>query len=103
MSIQSSVSRRLEIEPALTGTVGERLHAPVVLIAATVEHRGGDTGGLRTLGQRTAHLLGLVRTPDALELLLGPVDRGQGTSGLVIDQLCRDALVGAEHGDTRTL
>src|ERR1700760_3508633 len=50
----------LERQPALTGTVGEGLDAPVVLIAAAVEHRGFDPGRLGPLRQQLAGLLGLL-------------------------------------------
>ena len=39
-------------QPALAGSFGERLDAPVVLVAAAVEHGALDAGGLRALGEQ---------------------------------------------------
>ena len=46
----------LELQTALAGAVGHRLHAAVVLVSRTVEHDAADSGGLRLLGDRLAHL-----------------------------------------------
>src|SRR5436189_3590576 len=44
----------LDGEAALAGPVGERLDAPVVLVAAAVEDGPLDARGLRALGQQRA-------------------------------------------------
>ena len=60
-SVQGSVTpTALEHQPALTGTVCERLHTPVVLIAATVKHRAVYARRLGSLGEQQPCLLGLL-------------------------------------------
>src|SRR5947209_19015417 len=44
----------LEAQAALAGAFGERLHAPVVLVAAAIEHGAVDACLGRALGQRRA-------------------------------------------------
>src|ERR1700760_1514140 len=87
----------LKDQPALAGPLGERLNAPVIFVAAAVEHGGVDARGLRPLGQQRAGARGLLhRTPPA-QGRLGPVDRGERAAGVVVDQLREDAAVGGEH------
>src|SRR5262249_19768671 len=93
----------LEHQPALTGTFGERLNAPVKLIAATVEDHAERACRLGSLGEQQSSLLRLLGRLKLAQRRLGPVDRGQGAPGIVVDQLRRDPAVGAKHGDTRTL
>src|ERR1700753_1058099 len=93
----------LEVQPALAGPVGERLHAPVASIPAPIEHRALDTGGASALGQQRAGALSLLHRPEAAEVGFGPVDRGHGPPGVGVDQLGEDAAIGAEHRDARAL
>src|SRR6059058_2443510 len=53
-AIRVTQSSGLEVQPALAGSVGERLHSPVVLVAAAVEHHRLDAGCLGTLGEQRA-------------------------------------------------
>src|SRR3954469_22743837 len=94
---------RLEGEAALAGTLGEGPDTAVVAVAAAVEDRGLHAGGLRALGEQLARALGLLHAGHGLELVLGPVDRGQRAARDVVDELGEDAAVGAEHGDPRPL
>src|SRR3954447_8490510 len=94
---------RLEGEATLASTLGEGLHAAVVAVAAAVEDRGLDPGGLRALREQLARALGLLHAGHGLELVLGPVDRGQRAARDVVDELGEHAAVGAEHGDPRPL
>src|SRR5919199_27036 len=48
------VEEELETQSTLACALGEGLHATVVLVAAAVEHRGLDAGGLRALGEHAA-------------------------------------------------
>src|SRR6185436_10301366 len=49
-------SLRLEAQAALTGALGQGLHAAVELVAAAIEHGGVDAGGLGALGEQLARL-----------------------------------------------
>src|SRR3954451_20711755 len=96
-------SSSLEAQPALAGSLGERAHAPVVLVAAAVEHRGLEPGGLRPVGQQLARAARLVERLEPPQVGLGPADGGQRAAGVVVDELGEDPAVGAEHGDARPL
>src|SRR3954447_14826192 len=96
-------SLRLEDQAALPGAFGQGLHAAVVLVAATVEDRRLDAGGLGALGEQLPGLAGLLHALERLELVLGPVDGGQRAARSVVDELGEHAAVGAEHGDPRPL
>src|ERR1700759_5376600 len=80
----------LEGQPALAGSVGERPHAPVVLVAATVEHCRGDPGLDRALRQQAPGTGRLLHPPQSAQFGLDPVDRGHRAAGLVVDQLGED-------------
>src|SRR5450755_1128632 len=92
-----------EAQAALAGALGERLHAPVVAVAAAVEHGTVDAGGEGALGQQCTGAAGLVHWGQVAQGRLGPVDRRDRAAGVVVDQLREDAAVGAEHGDPGTL
>src|SRR6187200_2452785 len=96
-------SLRLEGQSGLAGALGEGLDAAVVLVAAAVEHRGLDAGGLGALGQDGAGLVGLLHALERAQLGLGPVDGSERPARVVVDELGEDAAVGAEHRDTRAL
>src|SRR3954454_19851598 len=66
------VEDELEGQAALAGTLGQGLDAAVVLVAAAVEHRGLDAGGLRALGEQRAHAGRLLHALERLELGLRP-------------------------------
>src|SRR5580704_6523107 len=93
----------LERQPALTGTVGQSLDPAVVLIAAAVEHGGVDSGRLGSVCQQRAGARGLLHPLQPAQVALGPVDRGDRASGVVVDELREDAAIRAEHGDARAL
>src|SRR5262249_41513030 len=92
-----------KLQPALAGPFGERLDAPVVLVAAAIEHSALDAGRLGALRQLGANPLGLLHRVKSAQRLLGPVDGRDGAPAVVVDQLHGDAAVGAEHRDARTL
>src|SRR5215210_1959165 len=77
---------RLEGEATLASTLGEGPHAAVVAVAAAVEHRGLDPGGLRALGEHLARALRLLHAGQGLEVVLRPVDGGQGAARGVVDE-----------------
>ena len=83
--------------------VGERLDPAVVAVAAAIEDHALDSGRLRALGDQLAGPLGLVHRLELLEVALGPVDRGHGVAGHVVDELGADPAVRAEHGQPRAL
>src|SRR5437764_5432362 len=91
------------MQPGLTGTVGERLHEAVVAVATAIEHDALDAGALRALGEQRPRAAGLLHPAELLQVLLGPVDGGQGEPGHVVDELRLHALVRAEHGQPRPL
>src|SRR4051812_8694662 len=74
----------LERQSTLARALGEGLHATVVLVAAAVEHRGLDAGGLRALGEQGAGTARLVHLGQGPQLVLGPADRRQRTAGGVV-------------------
>src|SRR5918999_1232676 len=84
---------RSKPETAFPSAVGQRPHAPVVAVAATVEHARLDTRLLRALGDELARLLRLLHGLQLLELRLGPGHRRQGVATVVVDQLGQDAAV----------
>src|SRR5579884_2029316 len=88
-----------ERQPALTGSVGERLNAPVILVATAVEHRAVHAGGLGPLREQRARARRLLHLAQAAQVSLDPTDRGQRAPGVVVDQLGEDAAVRAEHRD----
>src|SRR6476660_1459002 len=88
-------------QPGLAGGFGEGLDAAVVAVAAAVEHRALDAGGLGALGQLRADLLRLLHAGKGLDVVLRPRRGGQGVAAIVVDQLGADAAVGPEHGDAR--
>jgi len=45
----------LELQPALAGTVGHRLHAAVILVPRSIEHDTGNSRGPGPLRNRLAH------------------------------------------------
>src|SRR5271166_3740678 len=80
----------------LADRVGEGAHVAVVAVAAAVEHGLGDPGRLGALGPQRP--LGF---PQRAQLRLVPVDRRERLARDVVDQLRRQAAVGAEHRDAR--
>src|SRR4029079_2636175 len=90
-------SLRLEDQAALPGAFGKGLHAAVVLVSAAVEDRRLDSRGLGALGEQLPGLAGLLHALERLPVVLRPVDGGERTARLVVDELGEDAAVGAEH------
>src|SRR3990170_7465399 len=84
-----------ELQPALTGALGEGLDAAVIAIPAAVEDAGLDARIGRARGEHAARLLRLLHRVQPAQIALGPVDRGQGLARVVVDQLGEDAAVGA--------
>src|SRR5689334_3941277 len=93
----------LDGQAAVAGALGEGLHTAVVLVAATVEDRAVDAGGLRALGEELAGLVGLLHRLEAAQVGLRPGDRRERAPGIVVDELGEDPAVGAEHRDARPL
>src|SRR5581483_1797755 len=94
-----------EAEPALAGAVGERLDAPVIAIAAAIEHDLVDARLPGALGHQLADRGGGSLVGPGLELalqvLLQARCRRQGMAFRVVDHLGIDVLGGAEHGEPR--
>src|SRR3954452_25012920 len=93
----------LEGQTPLTGPVGERLHAPVVLEAAAVEHARGNAGLLRALREHLAGPRRLLHRLQTLEIRLHPRHGRDRLALRVVDQLCEHAPVGAVDGQARAL
>src|SRR5688572_7185552 len=83
-----------ELQSALAGGVGHRLHAAVVPVSGPVEHHMGDPRALRALRHCLAYLRGTLRLRP-LELRVG--HREQRTTGGVVHQLRAHVLQRAEH------
>src|SRR5215216_7194951 len=66
----------LEVQSALAGALGQRLHAAVVAVAAAVEHGCIDAGGLGALGEQLPRAAGLVHRLQRAQVALDPADRG---------------------------
>src|SRR6202142_1827328 len=81
----------------------KRLDLAVIAVAAAVEHGARDAGCLGPLRKQRTGVLGSLRRLQRPQVGLGPVNGGQRLAGDVVDQLCGDAAVGAEHGPPRTL
>src|SRR5271165_227403 len=93
----------LDRDPGLAEGVGERAHVAVVAVAATIEDHLGYVGRAGSLGEQLARALRTVAFAEPAQLGLEPVDSGQRAPADVVDQLGREAAVGAEHRDTRAL
>jgi ribosomal protein L6 len=93
-----------ELEAALARPLGERAHAPVVLVAAAVEDRALDAGRLRALREQLAGLRALLLRLEAAEVRLGPLDRGphRALHGLT-RSLVANMVEGVTAGYTKTL
>src|SRR5690349_15353869 len=88
---------RSELKSSLACTVCKSLHTPVEPVSAAVEHSRLGAGFLRALRQELTGALGLLHAAEALQVLLGPVHGGDGAAGHVVDELCLDTAVRAEH------
>src|SRR5437867_8437160 len=87
------------------GALGHRLHAPVILVAATVEHNLGDPLLLGLGGDEPAHpeaLRGLALAVD-LEALGGVRSPDQRDAPRVVHDLRIDVLRGAQPDEARPL
>src|SRR5699024_303083 len=94
----------LKLQAALTGALGQSGDAAMVDIAAAVEDHGADAGGLGTLSNGQANLLGgLTVGALALEALLQGRSGDQSLAAHVIDDLGVDVGLAAEHVETGTL
>src|SRR4051795_1004726 len=93
----------LDREAGLAGPVGERLDAPVVLVAAAVEDGALDAGGLGALGYEGADARRALHRLEVADARLRPLRGGQGTTRLVVDELGEQAAVGAAHRQARAL
>ena len=94
----------IELQSALAGAVGERLDAPVVEVAAAVEHDLADAGGLGPLGDQLADLAAASRPCARLAQRRPRARRRPPACGrVVVDDLRVDVLVRAEHGQARPL
>src|SRR3954449_7077264 len=67
----------LDGQAALAGALGQGLDTAVVLVAATVEDRALDAGGLRALGEQLPGLVGLLHRLLAAPGGLPPGDRSR--------------------------
>src|SRR5439155_218342 len=91
----------LKNEPASAGRVGERLHPPVVFVAAAIEHHPLDPAALGLLREERADHLR--RGDVAAGSVLGPerlapaVDREDRPTRVVVDELRVDVVEAPEH------
>src|SRR5690606_7190173 len=94
-----------ELQPALTGSVGQGGNPPVVGVSAAVEHHLGDARLLGTGRDQLADLggLGLLVALDGLNVRLEAGGRCQGVSRHIVDQLDEDVARGTLHRHPRTL
>src|SRR5688500_3367053 len=94
-------SNQSEIEAALAGSVSQRLHAPVVEIAAAVKHDVLQPLRQRALGDQLADRLGGVDIAAGLEAfahrLFQRRGRDQGLAFYVVDDLRINVLRRAEY------
>src|SRR2546425_10794025 len=92
----------LEQQSSLACCIGERLHSPVVEVAAAVEHGALDLGLLRALGQQLAYL-GRLALLVALEGLrnLQPAGGRERATLHVVDELRGDAAIRARDHEAR--
>src|SRR5262245_11801301 len=96
----------LEIEPAGARSVGERLHAPVIEVAAAVERHLRDALRLRPLGEQLADRRadgGLALALDAPLQVVTARCRGERDAARVVDDLGVDVGRAAVDRQTRTL
>src|ERR1700754_812844 len=93
----------LKLKAALTGALGQGLDTAVVLVAAAIEHGGVDAGGLGARREQLARLVGLLHRLERAQVGLGPLDRRDRATAVVVDELGEHAAVGAEHRDPRAL
>src|SRR5213596_3284986 len=95
----------LELQSAFASAVGHRLHAPVILVAAAVEHNLGNALLLGLGGEQPSQPEapgGLALTVD-LEALGGVCGPDQCDAPRVVHDLRVDMLRGAEHDEARPL
>src|SRR4030095_8598645 len=94
-----------EREAAGPCRVGQRLHPPVILVAAAIEHHEPDALGLRPLRDELPHQLGRGHVAAGLELgaelRRAAVDRDQGLAVHLVDGLRADVIQAPEHHETR--
>src|SRR5579862_3332732 len=94
----------LELQAAFAGGVSERLHAPMIDVAAAIEHDlldalgQGALGDLLADGCRGVEVVGL----GGLAFLLVRRGGDEGRCGLVVDDLGVDVLARTEHRKART-
>src|SRR3954451_13668365 len=93
----------LEFKAALAGALGQGLDTAVVPVAAAIEHGGVDAGGLGARREQLARLVGLLHRLERAQIGLGPLDRRDRATRVVVDELGEHAAVGAEHRDPGTL
>src|SRR5690606_14421470 len=92
-----------EIEAGFAGGVGQCLHPSMIEVAIPVEDHLLDAGSLGLLGDGFANDLGLLGARRGVRaLVLEAPGAGQGKPLLVVDHLCVDLRVAAEHGEPWT-
>src|ERR1700692_2802691 len=87
----------LDGDARLADRLGESANVAVVAVAAAVEHGLGDARRLRPLGEELPGAGAALGFGQRAQLGLEPVDGREGVPGRVVDQLRREAAVGAEH------
>src|SRR5690606_11528719 len=96
--VSSGAWQRLELESALTSAFRERGHAPVIQVAAAVEHHPRDFGRARALGQQLAERTAQLRLGHVLllpQLLQLRRERGRADENAaphVVDHLALHVL-----------
>src|SRR5207237_685435 len=100
---QRRLACRSEAQAGLARGLRERLHAPVVEVAAPIEDAALGARLLGARGDQLAGLLRLLQRTQPAQVRLGPVDRCDGMAAVVVDELDPDAAVRAEHRQPGTL
>src|SRR5215469_138107 len=95
-----------ELQPRLSGCIGECLYAAMILVAAAVKHYALDTRGLCAFGDHFANNFRRRNVSPALNLLfhvrIERTRRGDGMALHVIDHLHADMLNRTKHAKPRT-
>src|SRR5450759_551248 len=91
-SQKSRTARASQGQTALACTVSDCRDAPVVLVAAAVEHNGVNPGTLGALGDQLANLAGLrgLVTIEGTQVCFHRRGRSQGLAQRVVDDLPED-------------
>src|SRR3989344_5344911 len=95
---------RSELQAALSGSIGQRLHATMILVTGAVKRDRGDAGAPGLLGDPPADQPGRLDIAAVLDLaahfLLERGRRGQHARTVLVDDLRIDMVRRAVNGQT---